>query len=303
MKFRPARLSLLAGLLLGSLATARGWAFAHVKMLEPTPRDNRDDHKNDAAPCIARTATQAVGKLTAGATVTVKFGETVSHPGCFLVDFAESDTAAWQMLGTIPHSNVGNPSDAKPRMYSKDVKLPDKPCTKCILRVRQIMLNAEPPTCPPATVPAGDTYYSCANVELAAGGAVDAGAPGGDASTGGSGGTGGSASSGTGGSASGGSTGSGGSANASGGAGGSGGGGAGGSFGAGGASSAGGSGSTGGATGSGGGSGGSSTGGTSGSTSSDSGGTAAGCAVGGSAPSGAALSLLGLLALLIRRRR
>jgi MYXO-CTERM domain-containing protein len=283
-----------------------GQAFAHIKMLEPKPRDDRDDHKNDNAPCIARTMAQTVTKLNAGGMVTVKFGETVNHPGCFVVDFAASDTGPWQMLDTLPHSTMGGASDAKPRMYSKDVKLPSTPCTNCVLRVRQLMLRADPATCPPATIPAGETYYSCANIELASGGTPDAG--GGEdaasAGTGGSSGTGG-ASAGTGGSGSGAggaSAGTGGSAST------------GGSSGTGGSSSgAGGSdSSSGGTSGSGvarntGGSSGSNTGGSASSSSGDSGGSSGGCAVAAGAPSAAPgallLTALGFIGMLARRRR
>src|SRR6185312_799050 len=94
-----------------------------------------------------------------------------------------------------------NPTTGNPRQWSVAVTLPSTPCAACTLRLRQLMLSADvaDSACPPATIPAGETYYSCANVVLGggtgtggstgAGGTTGAGGRGGTTGTGGRGGT------------------------------------------------------------------------------------------------------------------
>lgn len=162
------RLALMVFLFGSALARA---AHGHVLLADPKPRDNSDEHKDDAMPCPKRTTTQAVATYAAGAKVTVKFNETVNHAGCFAVDFAEANDTGWKMLGTLPHSTMAK----IPRPYQIDVTLPAGiNCQACTMRVRQFMLDADPPTCPPASMEPGTTYYQCANFKIA-GGAPDAG--------------------------------------------------------------------------------------------------------------------------------
>jgi MYXO-CTERM domain-containing protein len=188
------------GVGLVTLTIAAGAAQAHVLLVDPKPRDQIDTHKSDTVPCAPpRTATQPVTMMdpmgvayAGGATITVKFNETVNHPGCFEVDISPGNDMGWVRLGTVKHTTMGK----TPRPYTTTVKLPDgMACDKCTLRVRQYMLGAEPATCPPPSVPAGSTYYQCANVVLKGGAMTtpDAGAPDSSPGTGGdSGGTGGS---------------------------------------------------------------------------------------------------------------
>lgn len=192
-------------------------AFAHARLDAPPARDNRDGYKDDTggAPCgIGRTATQPSTTLAAGATVEVKWTETVNHPGCFLIDFATSGDANFQLLANVKHAATGG----TPRLWTKSVTLPSTPCTGCTLRLRQIMLGNETAACPPATIARNASYYACANVTLTGGGGGDAGVlppadagAGTDGRTGSGGGTGSGGTSGSGGSGSGGSSASGGS--------------------------------------------------------------------------------------------
>jgi MYXO-CTERM domain-containing protein len=168
--------------------------------------------------------------MAAGTTPMIKWTETISHPGCFLIEFAKSDAGPFQQLSVYKH-----PASNASMSYSSPVKLPDEPCVGCILRIRdpcvgcilrirQVMMANNTATCPPANL--SDTsdmlYYSCANIVLQAGGATDGGADaagdgGSDSRTDGSpdsgsgaGGTGGSGSGGTAGAAAGGTSGTGG---------------------------------------------------------------------------------------------
>jgi hypothetical protein len=162
--------TMLMSVVTGTLMVPPRDASAHTLLTAPKPRDDRDGYKDlgtmTAAPCgIARAATQPSTTLTAGSSYTITWEETVNHPGCFLVDFAASGDANFQMLANVPHVATG----ATPRPYSLPITLPAEACTDCTIRVRQIMLSSDSATCPPATIPLGVTYYTCANVVLTSG--------------------------------------------------------------------------------------------------------------------------------------
>jgi hypothetical protein len=205
--YLPLRVLLLT-VAFASLAPAG--AQAHTLFMSPKPRDQMDGYKPTRTPgfvmpCgVARSAAQPTTTLPAGAMQMIQWKETVPHPGCFLIEFAKSDTDQFQRLAVEPHpaAMVAN------KAYAKMIQLPDQPCTSCILRIRQYMANSNP--CPPADLKDGDAnlYYSCANITLdqGVGGTGDASAPdartadtgaagsggsGGSAGTGGSGGYGG----------------------------------------------------------------------------------------------------------------
>ena len=155
---------------------------AHTLWTMPRPRDQKDGYKPPprdpgfVLPCgVARSATQPVTTLKSGAAQMVQWDETISHPGCFLIEFARSDSEPFRNLLTYPHPNTPGR-----RQYQAMINLPAEPCTGCILRIRQVMLGSNTETCPPANMRDLDPYlyYSCANINLTAdqGGAPDAGA-------------------------------------------------------------------------------------------------------------------------------
>jgi hypothetical protein len=179
-------------------------AYGHARLMNPAPRDNQDGYKDPprappgtGAPCgITEAASQPHTTLTPGASLNVTWEETVDHPGCFVIDFAEANDANFQILGRKSHANPPAPSgNPATRKYSQMVTLPTTPCPKCTLRLRQLMLTSNVSEanlqtgCPPATIPSGATYYSCANIVLGGGGASGTGGAGG--TTGAGGGTGG----------------------------------------------------------------------------------------------------------------
>ena len=281
--------ALLGGvILLSSLLLADREASAHARLVDPKPRNNSTQYKNETMACggqPARSAAQPLTMLNGGAKFMVRFEETVDHPGCFLIDFSATGDTNWQELANVKHVGTApDPSDQRPRAYMKEVTLPSAPCTACTIRVRQVMMESrggEAAPCPPMPLGNTPTYFSCANVVINASGGSDAGVDGATGvDMGGAGGAGGSAG------GSGGATGSGGSAGAggAGGGGASGSGGSGGSSGSGGISGSGGSsGGSGGSSGTGGSSG-ATTGGSTGSGGSGTGGSGSG--TGGSGSSG-----------------
>lgn len=157
-------------------------AHGHTRWMTPAPRSNVDGYKPPGImlPCgIARTAAQMVTSFPAGSTQMVRWQETIYHNGCYLIEFAPSDTGTFQRLANFPNParTVAN------RFHQTMITLPNEPCTNCVLRIRQVMTDGMPATaaCPPAnmTDQSGYLYYSCANIALTGGGAVDGAADGG----------------------------------------------------------------------------------------------------------------------------
>jgi hypothetical protein len=223
-------------------------AFAHARLLSPTPRNNSDSLKDPNGPCgnVPRTANNTVWQQ--GATVTINFEETINHDGCFILSLSQQNDQNFQQLMVVPHKNAPAITAANPRPYSATLTLPAfTSCQNCTFQLIQVMQSAAL-ACPPANFAAGSRYYSCADVRIVAAtpdaGGMDAGS-GSDSGTPDAGGTGGGAGGGAGGA---GGTGGGGDATGggSGGAGGTGGTGGGGDATGGGAGGAGGSGSVGG---------------------------------------------------------
>src|SRR5262245_54114803 len=173
------------------VAAVASTAHGHARLKSPPPRDNQDGYKDPprtppgtGAPCdISEAASQPHTTLTPGAAMTVTWEETVTHPGCFVIDFSPANDANFQVIGRKSHANAPtpNPTAQNPRQWSLGVTLPTTPCAKCTLRLRQLMLTTDVPEsslstgCPPATIPAGSTYYSCANIVLGSGGASGTG--------------------------------------------------------------------------------------------------------------------------------
>lgn len=151
-------------------------AHAHAVLLSPAPRTASDLYKNDAFACGSNLAikTNTPSTLTAGALINVTWKETVNHPGCFLFDLSTDGDKTFTMLKNVPHKTpFGGPS-----LYSADVQLPaGVTCQNCTFRMRQIMLGSDALPCPPSPIPAGASYYSCADVTLQRFEQPDAGFP------------------------------------------------------------------------------------------------------------------------------
>jgi hypothetical protein len=105
----------------------------------------------------------------------MKWTETIPHPGCFIIDFAANDTGPNTTFNP-PQIEPHAPGLMSNAVYQAQVKMPNTPCTNCILRIRQYMSTP----CPPKPLNDLDNllYYSCANVILSASGS-DGGATGG----------------------------------------------------------------------------------------------------------------------------
>jgi len=203
------------------LLVAAAWpaarASAHIRLMYPMGRDQRDDHKDNLArdpgfvlPCgIARTSQQPVTELKPGQSVTVQWTETVDHTGCFYIDFANTDAGPFQVLAMVEDG-----ANSSPKNWTQMVTIPANASgDQAVLRLRQDMSGKK--ACP-AMAGSMESYFACGNVRITgsasgtdggasggAGGGADAGT---DARAGTGGATGGAGTGGaTGGSASGGS--------------------------------------------------------------------------------------------------
>jgi hypothetical protein len=198
---------------LASLAFAYApQAHAHFKQLAPAswlkedalggpqkgspcgPGNTRPFIGDDVQPIPA---SNAVTTFHAGETITVRWQETVYHPGYFRISLApvhaadatsadfpnpaltdpdncHYDPAAVQ---TVPHDNVladglfmVDDQNGSNRSLMQDVKLPDEPCDHCTLQVVQVMEGHPAASC---------FYFHCAEIEIlpaAASGAAGTGA-------------------------------------------------------------------------------------------------------------------------------
>jgi Lytic polysaccharide mono-oxygenase, cellulose-degrading len=155
-------------------------ALGHARLTQPTPRSPADDIKDftgGLARCTDEATTVPATEVQSGSVLRVTWDETVNHPGCFLFSLRQQPDGAFEELANIKHSSAPPaPTYTNPRKYSADIQLPAVTCDRCVLLMRQIMLGSESYPCPPATIPANATYYSCADLRL-----VAAGTDGGDA--------------------------------------------------------------------------------------------------------------------------
>jgi len=136
-------------------------AIAHTVMMTPPPRDvgkpGADSHKS--GPCGDVPRTNACTSYEAGATIPVKWMETVSHAGCFQI--ALSTTGNDTNFVTL--KQIDDPAGGAGMVYPDTVKLPDGvTCKDCTLVVRQLMIG----TCAPDASYAANTYFSCADIRI-----------------------------------------------------------------------------------------------------------------------------------------
>ena len=114
---RTARLLLLVAVP-AIVAAGASTAHGHARLKSPAPRDNHSDYKNPprtTSGSASRAASRARRRnrsttLTPGAAITVTWEETVTHNGCFVVDFSAANDANFQVLGVKSHTNPPAPT-------------------------------------------------------------------------------------------------------------------------------------------------------------------------------------------------
>jgi MYXO-CTERM domain-containing protein len=147
-------------------------AAAHIALVDPPPRTA----SLKAGPCGAAGSVRGTNVTTyrPGQTITVKWNETIEHPGHYRVSFDpdgqdfsvppdfNTDTGPADPLvikDLIP--DVGGVLPQGGRPYSFDVTLPDMECTNCTLQVIQMMTDKPP------YGDGNDIYFQCADITLA----------------------------------------------------------------------------------------------------------------------------------------
>ena len=169
------RMSLRSGLEVVAAVAALvvpGSALAHTVMMTPTPRDNNTAYKT--APCGTAARTPYCTSYDAGATINVKWKETVGHSGCFQWAISKAGDTNFTVL-----RQINDPDNGSGTVYPDTLKLPDGyTCKDCTLVVRQLMVgrtcvggdagNGNTTTAPFENDQAtpGETYYSCADIRI-----------------------------------------------------------------------------------------------------------------------------------------
>jgi len=174
---------------LGALLGSTPSALAHIDLDSPTGRGDLDQK---SGPCGSNWdgASKNVTALEPGATITVRWTETINHPGHFRISFDDDGIDAFQdptsyddiqESPTLPVLLDGI-EDKSGGQYEAQVTLPNVECENCTLQLIQVMSETPP-------YEAGDLYFRCADLALRRGaGGGDAGpVPGTDAGSGGGG--------------------------------------------------------------------------------------------------------------------
>jgi hypothetical protein len=164
-----------------------GDAHAHITLLEPASwlEEDRTGNPQKGSPCgpqpgQAFTPTDAITTYRAGDTITVKWIETIPHPGHFRIALAEArdeltdptfeyDQNTCYPIGEIEFANEYPvlADNVHPRtsvsaagtMFTQEVTIPaDMTCEKCTLQLIQYM-TAHAASC---------FYYHCADIRIVA---------------------------------------------------------------------------------------------------------------------------------------
>jgi MYXO-CTERM domain-containing protein len=173
---------------LGAVLGSAPSALAHIDLDSPTDRGCSDQKR---APCGGSCDTRSsnVTALEPGATITVRWTETINHPGHYRISFDDDGTDDFQsptgdedLMNPVPPVLLDGIPDKVGGQYEAQVTLPNVECENCTLQLIQVMSETPP-------YEAGDLYFRCADLALRRGaGGGDAGpVPGTDAGSGGGG--------------------------------------------------------------------------------------------------------------------
>jgi hypothetical protein len=157
-----------------SLIGICGIAEAHIALLDPPPRTTMLKNRHCGDPAAPRKAPTV---YPPGATITVKWLETIDHPGHYRISFdndgedflvpptANGTTAGMDptvLLDLIPDIQGGTFPPAG-RMYTQQITLPNIECTNCTLQLIQMMTDKPPYT---TATTSDDIYYQCSDIAL-----------------------------------------------------------------------------------------------------------------------------------------
>jgi Copper acquisition factor BIM1-like len=172
------RLSALIGLLMGTSTVV---AAAHVRLEFPIPRypiPALEDGSNlKQAPCGTvgdhrTTDPSRISTFRPGEAITVRFKETIDHPGHYRIAFDDDGQDAFvepasftdiQAAPVLPILQDGI-ADKAGGEYQVNITLPNVECTNCTLQLIQVMTDKAP-----YVVNTDDVYHQCADIVLSSG--------------------------------------------------------------------------------------------------------------------------------------
>jgi hypothetical protein len=171
------RLSALIGLLMGTSTVV---AAAHVRLEFPIPRypiPALEDGSNlKQAPCGTAgdhrtTDPSRVSTFRPGEAITVRFKETIDHPGHYRIAFDDDGQDAFVEPASFTDIQAAPscPFCRRNRRQSRrriqvNITLPNVECTNCTLQLIQVMTDK-----PPYVVNTDDVYHQCADIVLSSG--------------------------------------------------------------------------------------------------------------------------------------
>jgi MYXO-CTERM domain-containing protein len=149
------------------LALAAAPASAHITMLDPPPRT--DSQKS--GPCGAGPGDMRGDIITnykGGETITIKWIETVNHPGHYRISFdadGQDDFAdppaydAYYSNDAVLLDQIEDKSGQN-TMYEAQITLPEMSCDNCTIQLTQMMTDKPP------YGDGNDLYYQCADIVI-----------------------------------------------------------------------------------------------------------------------------------------
>jgi len=163
-----------------ALVGAPALAAAHIALTNPAPRATASIKSRPCGePNSVRGPVPPGNVLAPGATVEVRWTETIGHPGHYRISFdldGQDFTIPLSYNDTTQNTNVLRdliPSRATTgATYTQMITLPNQACENCTLQLIQMMTDKPPYTTDAAS---NDIYFECADIALHAPGGIDAG--------------------------------------------------------------------------------------------------------------------------------
>jgi hypothetical protein len=149
-------------------------AAAHINMSVPTPRHGMEQ-KDGPCGIAGSTRGNIITTFAPGEEITIRWSETVNHPGHYRVMFnPDGDTFPTPTAFDDLCDPVSDPmciadgiADKDGGQYSYTFTLPTTPCDNCTIQLIQMMTD-KPPFGGGAADPDGDDiYYECADIVIA----------------------------------------------------------------------------------------------------------------------------------------
>lgn len=147
-------------------ALSSGSALAHIQLDHPPARTA----EQKAGPCGAASSARSdrVSRFRPGATITIRWRETIDHPGHYRVAFDEDGDDSFPTPEGFDDDTSGDPAvlidliadRAGGGEYTQQITLPDVECSNCTLQLIQMMTDKAP------YGDGNDIYFQCADLEL-----------------------------------------------------------------------------------------------------------------------------------------